>query len=140
LFRSQDFFGFEFKLQYDKKGGSHNTAAGGILSVIIKTFLFANVVYLSKLVWLYERDSNVTVTNKNHDSNDLASYKYSEAGFLYYFEIYHSIDDEDLEIDDETLNRHLRISASLVSAKFKSYPYRFDKTPIDIERCSKETK
>ena len=52
--KSQDLFGHEVSLNFNKKGSSHNTLVGGVVSVLVKAFMVFYTGLLVKTMVLYE--------------------------------------------------------------------------------------
>ena len=60
--KSQDLFGHEVSLNFNKKGSSHNTIIGGAVSVLVKAFMAFYTVLLVKTMVLYQKNNNQSIT------------------------------------------------------------------------------
>jgi hypothetical protein len=55
--KSQDYFGHDVQLSFNKKGPQHQTLIGGVVSLFINMFMVVYVGILFKRMYLYEDDT-----------------------------------------------------------------------------------
>lgn len=78
--RSQDFFGHQISLNFDRKGDRHNTIIGGCFSIFIRLFIAWYVIL--KLLTLFQHgDDSVQYNETLIDLNSTGEINYKDTGF-----------------------------------------------------------
>ena len=54
--RNQDMFGHSFKINFNRRGDSHPTPIGGVISFILKALYIAYMIYLFDKMLTYDDD------------------------------------------------------------------------------------
>ena len=54
--RDQDIFTHHFKLNFNRRGDTHPTPIGGIISLLLKIMYISYMVYLFNKMWTYDDD------------------------------------------------------------------------------------
>lgn len=60
----RDFFGHQIQLNFNKRGSSHNTVLGGLVSIMIQALMLAYFSLLVKRLYLNEQDQ-ITLINQS---------------------------------------------------------------------------
>ena len=82
--KSLDFFGYRIELNFDKKGSSHNTLAGGIVGLLIRLLMLSYVLFLVDKLMFYGDDKNSSVkTAFNHTEEGEVSMETARAKFAF---------------------------------------------------------
>lgn len=86
--RSQDFFGHQVSLNFDKNGGTHNTIIGGFFSIFIRAFItWYVVIRLWKMIF-FQADM-ITYTESLQDLDARSEVKFRDANFLVFAVLKH---------------------------------------------------
>ena len=79
--RSQDFFGHQVSLNFDKKGDKHNTTIGGFFSIFIRGFITWYVVIKFMKLLTYG-DDTMQYTESLVELNSTGPLRFHDTGFF----------------------------------------------------------
>lgn len=127
----RDDFGHPVTLNYNRRGSTHNTVFGGLISLIINCFMLLFTVILADQMFAFERDQITTLTLSN-DLEQMPPTSYQDLGFLYFFSIASGW--KNVAYDD-TFKRHLRIYFSLWT---KNAENKYSEEKFGVRLCTPE--
>ena len=86
IVKNSDMFGWQIKLRFDKKGDTHKTLFGGIVSVCVYVMMLAYASNLLVKMFQYgdDKNSSVSYNKKLNFLEDRVLYKDLES-LLYFF-------------------------------------------------------
>ena len=79
--KSQDFFGHQVSLNFDKNGDTHNTTIGGFFSIFIRAFIAWYVIIKFNKLLTYG-DDNMQYTESLVDLNSTGPIRFNETDFF----------------------------------------------------------
>ena len=82
--RSQDFFGHQISLNFDRKGDRHNTIIGGFFSIFIRAFI-AWYVILKFLKLIQYDDDTIQYNETLVNLNETGEVSYADTEFTMFF-------------------------------------------------------
>ena len=96
--RNFDLFGQPILLNFNKKGNTHTTLIGGLISIIVQVFLYWYLVVHVKRMILYENDNNTTLVKQLIDDK---LRKLNQLSFVPIFELYDAYHKKHITYDEE---------------------------------------
>lgn len=76
--KSQDMFGHEIKLNFNRNGDAHTTVIGGLTSCIVKALIYIYIYMCAMKLFMIE-DAQIETKIKNLDLDELGEVDYQDA-------------------------------------------------------------
>lgn len=108
--KSQDMFGHEIKLNFNRNGDAHTTVIGGLTSCIVKALIYIYIYMCAMKLFMIE-DAQIETKIKNLDLNELDEVDYQEAKSSLFWVLRKTDGVQSSFFLDEGVDRYLEFSS-----------------------------
>ena len=140
FFRDRDLFGHDIKVNFNRKGDTHNTYIGGLFSIGVRIVYILYMAYLAMQLWTYDNDNNYVYDYQEPHESMIS---HQSLGIKNYNALYYNTEDGDKIplFYNETTQKYINVQFSQM---FNQNNYKGAQTNnrfkhYQAEQCSEAT-
>ena len=109
--RKKDLFGHPIMLQYNRRGSAHQTACGGIFSMVVRLIIVVYTITLLKKLTGFEDDKNSSIESLIKDKSMITNVSMGDTGVSFSLVLMNSDTDMPIPFDHKHMFKYIRVRA-----------------------------